>query len=520
MSAILAAVGTAQDLQFPSVEYSSILPILIFVGAALLLLLVSSLMRDAIPTAVATVFSAAVGVFATGSVYFLWRDLRLPSSGALDLHSTIAGAIALDRFGLYFVALIGVGFVLSVLLSHDWLEINDITGTEYYALMMIAASGAMMMALANDLMVVFLGLEVLSLALYVLVGFDRFRASSKEAALKYFLLGGFSSAILLFGIALTYGAVGSTNLANISAYLATNVLLESGLLLGGIVLMTVGFAFKVAAVPFHQWAPDVYQGAPTPVTGFMATVAKAAAFAAFLRVLVSVFETYALDWKPVIASIAVATLLVGAIAACVQRDIKRMLAYSSISHVGFMLLGLYAADQTGAASSLYYLLIYLFMAVGSFGLVLMLEDEQPLTLESIRGLAQREPALAVAFAVLLFAQAGVPLTTGFLAKFYVLTAVVDAHSYWLAVLALLAAAIAAFFYLRVIVAMFGAAPISDGVDEVDVVTSPELMWGTSFVVVLTVLVTIVFGVLPSGDFPISLLRFARDAASDLFATSR
>lgn len=282
--------------------------------------------------------------------------------------------------------------------------------------------------------------------------------------MKYFILGAFSSAILLYGVALCYGATGSTRLSEIATFLATTHVPES-VLLAGIVLVIVGLGFKVAAVPFHTWTPDVYQGAPTPATGFMAAVAKAGGFAALIRVMMSAFPTMSLDWRPIIWVLAALTLIVGSVLAIVQSDVKRMLAYSSISHAGYVLVGLQAANSTGTAGALFYLFSYLFMVIGSFAIVQVVsgKGESRNDLGGFRGLGTRRPVLAFAFTVLLLSQAGVPFTTGFFAKFYVVSAAVGQHQYVLAVLAMLAAAIAAFFYLRVTIFMYS--PLPEAADE-------------------------------------------------------
>ncbi len=328
-------------------------------------------------------------------------------------------------------------------------------------LALLSASGAMLMGSANDLIIVFLGLEILSIALYVLTAFNHHMATSGEAALKYFILGGFSSAIFIYGIALTYGATGSTNLTQIADYLSKNVVLTNGLLLAGLALMLVGFAFKVAAVPFHMWTPDVYEGAPTPVTGFMAAVAKVGAFAALLRVLFSSLGVISADWRPIIYGLAVLSLFVGAVVALRQRDVKRMLAYSSINHAGFILLGVYAATPRGVSASLYYLMAYTFMTIGTFAIVTVLgphrgRGSRPHPLPGPG--ATPAPVWPCRLAILLLAQAGVPFTTGLWAKLQVVLATVSAGAVPLAVIAMVTAAIAAFFYLRVAVLMYVSQP--------------------------------------------------------------
>jgi NADH-quinone oxidoreductase subunit N len=324
-------------------------------------------------------------------------------------------------------------------------------------LALLAGSGAMLMAAANDLILIFLALEIMSIPLYILAGMDLRRRESGEAAMKYFVLGAFSSAIFVYGIALVYGATGSTNLPQIAGYLSTNIVTSNGVLLAGLGLLLVGFGFKVSAVPFHMWTPDVYQGAPTPVTGFMTAIAKAGGFAALLRVFFSTFGTLRTDWQPLLWVLAILTLVLGAVLGLVQRDVKRMLAYSSINHAGFILVGLAAATSDGISGSVYYVFAYALIVMGSFAVITVVggRGDRQHDLDSYRGLARRQPALALAFTVLLLGQTGVPFTTGFLAKFYVISAAVKAHSYALAIIAMLSAAIAAAFYLRVVFLMYG-----------------------------------------------------------------
>jgi NADH-quinone oxidoreductase subunit N len=300
----------------------------------------------------------------------------------------------------------------------------------------------------------------MSIAFYVMAAYHRRRTQSGEAGFKYFILGSFSSAIFLYGVALVYGATGSTQFGEIATFLSRDILAHAGVLLAGMVLIIVGLGFKVAAVPFHFWTPDVYQGSPTPFTGYMASVAKAAGFAGLIRVLMEALPTQAANWRPVIWLIAVLTLLVGSVLAIAQRDLKRMLAYSSISQAGYVLVGLQAASASGTASVLFYLFTYTFIIAGSFAVIGVIQGpgETRNDLGAIRGLARRQPVLAAAMLVLLLAQAGVPLTSGFLAKLYVIQASVQAGQYPLAIIAMLAAAIAAFFYLRVALLMYGGSP--------------------------------------------------------------
>jgi len=446
-----AAGHAASTISLPQIRYLAILPELVMLGGAVLLLGASALVRSALRTTLATTTTVVVAATSFGLAWWQWADVQ--DHGA---YTAIAHALVVDGFSSLVAILVSAAMALSALVGDAYVRREGSSGVELYVLAMVSASGAMIMASANDLIVVFLGLEILSIALYVLAAFNHRRAASGEAALKYFVLGSFSSAIFVYGIALTYGATGSTNLAQIADFLSKNVVVSDGVLLAGLSLLLVGFAFKVAAVPFHMWTPDVYQGSPSPVTGFMAAVAKAGGFAALLRVFVSSFGVLRADWQPIVYALAVVTLLVGAGLAVVQRDIKRMLAYSSINHAGFILLGLQAANAAGVSAALYYLFTYTFMVIGSFAIVTLLggRGDASHDIARYRGLSSRQPLLAFAFAVLLLAQAGVPFTTGFLAKLQVVAAAVDVHSVPLAVIAMVSAALAVFFYLRIAVLMY------------------------------------------------------------------
>ena len=494
-----AAGGAAQSLPklaLPAVQYHALIPELVMIGGALVLLALASVVRKRLRPWVASVYTVAVGLAAMITAIPLWREVV--GHGHVKAHpfTAVDGALAVDGFSVFFVFVISSAVVLGALVSEAWLRREEIEGPEFHVLMMLSAAGGMFMAAANDLIVIFLGLEVLSIALYVLAGFNVRRMASREAAIKYFVLGAFSSALFLYGIALVYGSTGTTNLAGIASFLATNVITSSGVLLAGMVLLIVGLGFKVAAVPFHTWTPDVYQGAPTPATGFMAAAAKAAGFAGLLRILMSAMSVERLNWQPVIWGLAVLTLLVGSVVALVQTDIKRMLAYSSISHAGYVLIGLQAGTSRGVAGSLYYLLTYTFMILGSFAIVTLVgrRGDGGNTIDSYKGLSRRRPTLALAFTILLLAQAGIPFTTGFLAKFYVIAAAIDnpgAGGVAIAIIGMVAAVIAAFFYLRVVVNMY-MAPEGDELHAA--VPLPA-----SAVVALTLALafTIVFGLVPS-----------------------
>jgi NADH-quinone oxidoreductase subunit N len=435
----------------PHVDYLSILPMLIMIGGALALMVASSLFRKILGVGTGTLVASTTSVAALVAALFQWDHVSTHGPQV-----TIAGAIAFDGFDVFVQIAVAIAMLLTALVGDGYLRREGVEGPEFHVLAMMSASGAMMMGAANDLIVIFLGLEIMSIALYVLAAFNHKRAESGEAALKYFVLGAFSSAVFVYGIALVYGATGSTNLPQIADYLSGNVIASNGVLLGGLALLLVGFGFKIAAVPFHMWSPDVYQGSPSPVTGFMAAVVKVGAFAALLRVFVSSFGTVRTDWQPIIWGLALLSLVLGAVVALMQRDVKRMMAYSSINHVGFVLLGVEAATTRGVSSSLYYIFTYMFLVIGSFAVITVMArpGDTGHQISDYRGLAKRQPVLALAFAVLLLGQAGIPFTTGFLAKFGVVGAAVATHAYVLAAVAMASAAVAAFFYLRVAVAMY------------------------------------------------------------------
>jgi len=448
MTTLLAASG----LVTPHVDYVKILPEIILSVVALLVMLVASVVRRPVPRGTWAYVTVAASAASIGASWYVWNQVA-----AHGPRQIINNAIALDGFSVLFLLLISVALALGALVAEDYLHREGLDGPEFYVLAMLSAVGAMFMAVANDLIVVFLGLETLSIALYVLAGYHVRRKESSEAAIKYFVLGAFSSAVFLYGVSLIYGATGSTNLVAVGSFLAGNQIAHNGVLLAGIAFLIVGLGFKVAAVPFHYWNPDVYQGSPTPVTGYMAAVAKAAGFAGLLRVLFSALHTMQSTWQPVITVLAAATLVAGAAAGLLQTDIKRLMAYSSINHAGFVLVGLAAATAAGISGSLYYLFSYTFMVIGTFAVITLVgrRGDGRHNLEEYRGLAARRPWLAAALAILLLAQSGLPFTTGFLAKFSVISAAIDARSYPLAIIAILSAVVAAFYYLRIILLMYG-----------------------------------------------------------------
>jgi NADH-quinone oxidoreductase subunit N len=431
--------------------------------------------------------TAAIGLAALAGTWGIWNE-TFQTDGAFN---SVGDQITVDGFALVFTGVISSAVVLVAFLLDDYLRRERLDGVEMYVLMLFSAAGGVVMASANDLIVLFLALETLSIAVYVMAAMHVRRSESQEAGLKYFVLGAFSSAFLLYGIALVFGATGSTNLAEIRGFLDANVLLENGLLMGGFAMLLVGLGFKVAAAPFHAWTPDVYQGAPTPVVAYMASAVKAAGFAALVRVFVTTFGSYANDWQPAIYALALLTLIVGSFLAVVQRDAKRMLAYSSISHAGFILVGVQAASDAGTASVVFYAVAYSFLVIGSFGVLAVVsgEGDRGTSLDDLNGLGQRRPALALAFTVFLLAQAGVPLTSGFVAKFEVIGAAVEARSYWLAVAAMITAVVSAFLYLRIVLSMY----LGDAGEDAPSIPVPR---AAAVAIVIALIVTIGFGLVP------------------------
>ena len=419
--------------------------------------------------------------------------------------SLIGDMVAVDGVALFTRITVCVAGLLTVPLGYSYAEARRMHRGEYYPLLLLSATGMTLLASAADLIMVFIAIEVLSLALYILTAFARRDLNSQEAGFKYFILGSFSSALLLYGIAVSYGVAGTTNIAAAGAAF-TSLDAARPMVLTAMALFIVGFGFKTAIVPFHMWTPDVYQGAPTPVTGFMAAATKAAAFAAFLRVFVGALAALQWSWVPALWVLAVVTMLGGAVLAVVQRDLKRMLGYSAIAHAGYVLLGLTAVSRSGVSSLLLYLFIYGLMSVGSFGVLSLLEQRshKAMDLDDLRGLGRRYPVPAGMFGLFLLSLAGIPGTAGFIAKLGVFRSAVEAGQTPLVVVAVVSSVIAAFFYIRVIVTMF----MED--EPAEVAASGELVatTGMSAGLALTAAAVVVLGVIPG-----TLIELARSAAS-------
>ncbi len=368
------------------------------------------------------------------------------------------GVMRADNFALFLNVTLCIIGGLTIVLSADVIERQRLPAGEYYALTLFAVAGMMLMSGASDLLLIFLSLEVMSLAVYVLTGIRRSSETGAEAAFKYFLMGAFSSAFFLYGIAFTYAVVGSTRLEVVAGALAMQVDGPGVLGLLAVGLLLVGFAFKVSAVPFHQWTPDAYEGAPTLVTGFMSTGVKAAAFGAFVRVFLSALEPLHAEWAPLVSAVAVATMVLGTVVGVAQNNVKRMLAYSAIAHAGYLLVGLVAANSVGKAGILYYLLAYGVTNVAAFGVAALLstDDHAHDAVRDFAGLGRRRPVMAALMTVFLLSLGGFPPTAGFVAKWYIFAAAVQEGYFGLAIIGVLTSVVSVFFYLRIVVMMYMA----------------------------------------------------------------
>lgn len=515
----------------PEVQWAPLAPVLLVLGAGVVGVLVDALAPRSVRRPVHIGLTVLGLVGALVALALLWRDVR--ADGGIEV---LGGAMLLDGPALVLqgvVALVGLVALLVVadrtdsgedafapsaaaVPGSDYEELarrKGHTTTEVFPLSLFALGGMMIFPAAGDLLTLFIALEVLSLPLYLLTGTARRRRLlSQEASMKYFLLGAFASGFLLFGAALVYGFAGSVRYSEIARAVTVPSDLDP-LLVTGAVLILVGLLFKVGAVPFHAWTPDVYQGAPTPVTGFMAAVTKIAAFGAILRLVYVVLPPLEWDLMPAVLGVAVITMLVGTVVAIVQTDVKRMLAYSSIAHAGFVLVGVVAMTSSGVSSVMFYLLAYGLATVGAFAVVSLVREvdvrggavvAEATHVSQWSGLGQRHPVLAGAFALFLLSFAGIPLTAGFTGKFAVFSAAVEGDLAWLAVVGVVASAAAVFFYVRLIVLMFFTDPAGTPGDSTTVVRTDGL---TQVAIGLGVVGTILLGVLPS-----PVLDFLADAA--------
>ncbi|HEX8726006.1 MAG TPA: NADH-quinone oxidoreductase subunit N [Gemmatimonadaceae bacterium] len=476
------------DLAIPSQLTAALGPDLLLMGGASLLLLwaawrAPSVAHQRSVGIASMLLTVAVGAYAIWSLY--------------QLRTATGGPIAVDNFRWMADAVILLGTLFTIALTIDDNERQQITVAESHVLILFASSGMMLLAAAQDLMIVFLGVELMSLSVYSLAAINRRSARGAEGALKYFLLGAFATAFLLYGMALVYGATGTTNLADIAARVSGLALTRSPLLVIGIGLLLIGFGFKVAAVPFHMWAPDVYDGAPSPITAYMAATVKAAAFAALLRVWMEAFPAAFADWRPAVGGLAIATMIVGNAVGLAQRNIKRMLAYSSIAHAGFLLVALASGSTQAGAAMLFYLLAYTLATFGAFAVIIVLSraGDHPVMIEDFAGLWSVRPWLALGMGVLMLSLLGFPVFggAGFFAKWYVLQAALQAPTpeTTLAVILVLTTVVSAGYYLYVVMVMF-MKPRPEGAAVPG--ATPGL---TRAVVVVSVVAILLLGVVPN-----------------------
>ncbi|OLD30926.1 MAG: hypothetical protein AUG80_20400 [Candidatus Rokubacteria bacterium 13_1_20CM_4_68_9] len=476
----------------PPISLAVLAPTLIVMGAGCLVLLL-----DLLPPRASKVHLATVALL--GVVAALLTSLAAWGGRGRGFRDMVI----LDNYALFFHVVICYGAALIVLLSIDYLRRSGVESGEYYALVLFSTSGMLLLTSASDLIVVFIAIELMSLSLYVLSGLFKRRRQAGEASMKYFLLGAFASAFLLYGIALLYGATGTTSIDRIAAAAAAAP--HDTLLIAGLGLLLVGFGFKISSAPFHMWVPDVYEGAPTSVTALIATGSKAAVFAVLVRLLLSGVRAVQADWTAVLWVLAALTMTLGNVVAIAQSNLKRMLAYSSIAHVGYMLVGLAAGGAAGAGAVLFYLLAYTFTTAGTFGVITLCvrAGEEAVDVRDYAGLGRRHPVLAFALALLLLSLVGIPPLAGFVGKFYLFGAAVRAGFVWLAVLGVLNSAIAAYYYLRVIVTMYMQEP-----DEQSASVAPSFAGGLALTIA-------VIGVVLLGLMPAPFVDLAQVAVAPL-----
>jgi NADH-quinone oxidoreductase subunit N len=419
-----------------------------------------------------------------------------------SMGTTFSGMFVSDGYSTFFKLIFIVNLILTVLISPKYLAVMRINFGEYYSLILFSTLGMMLMASAADIIVLYLGLELMALSTYILAGFIRYDIRSNEAAIKYLLLGAFASAILLYGASLIYGLTGTTNLKEIAAYIAGHNLISNPALTLSMIMFAAAFSFKIAAVPFHMWAPDAYEGAPTPITAFMSVGPKAAGFAVLGRVFLTAFGSAHMDWAAILIPISILTMAVGNIVALSQTNIKRMLAYSSIAHAGYMLLGIISGGPVGLASVLNYMFIYAFMNMGAFAVVIMLRTEgaRGEDIADYEGLSKTHPMAAALMLVFMFSLTGIPPMAGFMGKFYLFMSAVNAGYTWLVIIAVLFSAISAYFYLRIVMLMYMKEPRT----TVELNSSPAI----GLALAVTVSAVVFIGIQPS-----MVINFARLAVA-------
>jgi len=474
-------------------DFGWIIPEITVTVAGLLALLVTAFGRGRAASRSAGVVTLIGAVVALCSTAMLWSVRS----------SAFSGLYTIDSFGTFLKMIFLVILFLVTILSFRYTDREDIVEGEYYALLLFGVLGMMVMVSSTSFVTIFIGLEVMSLSIYVLCGLLKGNLRAIESSLKYFLLGSFATAFLLYGIALIYTSTGTVDILMIRTVAGVRDLANNPLFLAGIALLIVGFGFKIASVPFHMWTPDVYEGAPTSVTVYMATGVKAAAFAAFLRVFYTAFYPYIAQWSNVLWFMAVLTMTAGNIIALAQNNIKRLLAYSSIAHAGYILVAFVTGDKVMSSSILYYLLVYTFMNLGAFTVVILLGNKNDAheDLDSYAGLAARHPFVSLCMTIFLLSLTGIPPLAGFAGKFYVFSDAIKGQFYWLAVIGMLNSAVAAYYYLRVLMYMYFKDPVKE-IGKIDM--------SAGYVAVMLISVA---ALLYMGIFPRDFLLMAQKAVS-------
>jgi NADH-quinone oxidoreductase subunit N len=474
------------ELALPQINFSAIMPETVLSVVAMALLLINVVVKSEEKAYLGYLSLAGLVV----SLFTVPWGQKISGFGDMVLQ---------DNFASFFTVIFILCAGLTILISDSYFKKEGCNHGELYPLILFATVGMMFMAKATDLMTVFLGLEVLSVALYILAGFNRANVKSNEAGLKYFLLGAFSTGFLLYGMALIYGATGTTKIAKIAAMAAqSGAVLNNPMFLVGMLLMATGFSFKIAAAPFHMWTPDVYEGAPTPITAFMSAGPKAAGFAAFLRVFLIALPTLMAQWSDLLWILAVLTMTTGNIIALSQDNIKRMLAYSSIAHAGYALVGFTAHNASGVSGILFYLLSYTFMNIGAFAIIILIgkKGEPNNNVQDYAGFGAKHPVLAMCMSIFLFSLAGIPPTAGFIGKFYLFAGAVQEGYVWLAIIGVLNSAASVYYYLRVMVYMYMKSP------------EEEFDWVKLSPAVMLCIIIAIAGVLIPGIIPNSVLNLA------------
>lgn len=473
-------------MDFPIIDMAIVAPMLTLFGWATALLLVDLFLvpednkRVTGYLAIAGLVTTAVVAFVAGA-----REIQPVAS------APFSGMVVMDNFALTLTWIFLLVGIISIAISLDYLPRHGIEQGEYYPLVMFATGGMVVLAQATDLVMLFMGVELLSITLYILTAFFYPRLASEEAAMKYLLLGAFAAGFLVYGVALIYGQTQTVNLLEMSEQVRMSGPGDNKLLLIGGALVLVAFGFKIALAPFHMWTPDVYEGAPTPVTAFMSVGTKGAALAAMLRILILALPAFQEYWMPILGVLAALTMIIGNVGALAQQNVKRMLAYSSIGHAGYIVLGILAINNHGTEAFLFYLIAYALTNLGAFAVIIALEQrgETAWSLDDFSGLAKRQVGLAVAMAIFMLSLAGVPPMAGFFAKFSIFAAAWESGMTTLVIIGVLTSAVAAFFYLRVIVRMFMVEPVRD--------IQPVVYRGAAISIVVTAVGTVLFGLIPA-----------------------